>query len=171
MAQLRAESRDHYFTEYLMKLDRRLIQEKYQLDLMETELERSCRIYRQRMASEDMVMPGVENASNTTSGESRAAAAGAVMSGTSEIAADTTSEEPRAAATGEVMPGTWETASDTAPEESRTTPPTETQNIVRAGIQPGGGQAFGTYSTGNFSRQEVPYPLYCLLYTSPSPRD
>ena len=114
VAQLRAESRDHYFTEYLMKLDRRLIQEKYQLDLMETELERSCRIYRQRMASEDMVMPGVENASNTTSGESRAAAAGAVMSGTSEIAADTTSEEPRAAATGEVMPGTWETASDTA---------------------------------------------------------
>lgn len=69
VAQLRAESRDHYFTEYLMKLDRRLIQEKYQLDLMETELERSCRIYRQRMASEDMVMPGVENASNTTSGE------------------------------------------------------------------------------------------------------
>ncbi len=170
VAQLRAESRDHYFTEYLMKLDRRLIQEKYQLDLMETELERSCRIYRQRMASEDMVMPGVENASNTTSGESRAAAAGAVMSGTSEIAADTTSEEPRAAATGEVMPGTWETASDTAPEESRTTPPTETQNIVRAGIQPGGGQAFGTYSTGNFSRQEVPYPLYPQPQVAPKPR-
>ena len=50
VGQLKAESGDHFFTEYLVKLDSRLIQQKYQLDLIETELERNCRIYRQRMS-------------------------------------------------------------------------------------------------------------------------
>lgn len=49
--QLKAESRDPFFTEYLGKFDQKLIQEKYQLDLMEMELEKSCRMYEQRMAS------------------------------------------------------------------------------------------------------------------------
>lgn len=48
---LKAESKDHFFTEYLGKFDQRLIQEKHQLDLLELELEKSCRIYEQRMAS------------------------------------------------------------------------------------------------------------------------
>lgn len=48
---LKAESRDHFFTEYLGKFDQRLIQEKYQLDLLEMELEKSCQTYEQRMAS------------------------------------------------------------------------------------------------------------------------
>lgn len=47
--QLKAESQDHYFTEYLSKFDSRLIQEKHQLDLLETELERSSQLYRKRM--------------------------------------------------------------------------------------------------------------------------
>lgn len=51
VGQLKAESRDPFFTEYLGKFDRRLIQEKYQLDLLEQELEKSCRMYEQRMAS------------------------------------------------------------------------------------------------------------------------
>ncbi|MBO5283952.1 MAG: hypothetical protein J6B43_12675, partial [Lachnospiraceae bacterium] len=49
VGQLKAESRDHYFTEYLSKFDSRLIQEKHNLDLLELELERSCQLYRQRM--------------------------------------------------------------------------------------------------------------------------
>ena len=48
--QLREESQDHFFTEYLVKLDGRLIQEKYQLELLEMELDRNCQIYRQRLA-------------------------------------------------------------------------------------------------------------------------
>lgn len=49
--QLKAESRDPFFTEYLRKFDQRLIQEKHQMDLLELELENSCRMYEQRMAS------------------------------------------------------------------------------------------------------------------------
>lgn len=49
VGQLKAESQDHYFTEYLSKFDSRLIQEKHNLDLLELELERSCQLYRQRM--------------------------------------------------------------------------------------------------------------------------
>ena len=49
--QMKEESQDLFFTEYLVKLDRRLIQEKHQLDLLETELNRNCQIYRQRLAS------------------------------------------------------------------------------------------------------------------------
>ena len=47
--QLKAESQDHYFTEYLSKFDGRLIQAKHQLDLLEVELERSYQLYQQRM--------------------------------------------------------------------------------------------------------------------------
>lgn len=49
--QLKAESRDPFFTEYLGRFDQRLIREKYQLDLLEQELENSSRMYEQRMAS------------------------------------------------------------------------------------------------------------------------
>ena len=49
--QLREESQDQFFTEYLVKLDGRLIQEKYQLELLEMELDRNCQIYRQRLAA------------------------------------------------------------------------------------------------------------------------
>ncbi|MDE6675081.1 MAG: hypothetical protein K2K19_09775, partial [Acetatifactor sp.] len=52
---LKAESRDPFFTEYLGKFDQRLIQEKYQLDLLEQELENRCRMYEQRMASASAV--------------------------------------------------------------------------------------------------------------------
>lgn len=48
---MKAESQDRFFTEYLMKLESRLIQEKHQLDLMETELDRNCQIYRQRVSA------------------------------------------------------------------------------------------------------------------------
>ena len=57
VSHLKAESRDRYFTEYLVKFDGRLIQEKHQLDLMEAELERSCCLYQQRMASADAPTP------------------------------------------------------------------------------------------------------------------
>lgn len=50
VGRLKSESRDHFFSEYLGKFDQRLIQEKYQLDLLEMELEKSCRMYEQRMA-------------------------------------------------------------------------------------------------------------------------
>lgn len=51
VGQLKAESRDPFFTEYLGRFDQRLIREKYQLDLLEQELEKSSRMYEQRMAS------------------------------------------------------------------------------------------------------------------------
>lgn len=51
VGQLKAESRDPFFTEYLGRFDQRLIREKYQLDLLEQELENSSRMYEQRMAS------------------------------------------------------------------------------------------------------------------------
>ncbi|MDE5891883.1 MAG: hypothetical protein K2H45_03050, partial [Acetatifactor sp.] len=51
VGQLKAESRDHFFTEYLEKFNQRLIQEKHQLDLLELELEKNCRMYEQRMAA------------------------------------------------------------------------------------------------------------------------
>lgn len=51
VGRLKAESRDPFFTEYLGKFDQRLIQQRYQMDLMEMELERSCQKYEQRMAS------------------------------------------------------------------------------------------------------------------------
>lgn len=51
IGQLKAESRDPFFTEYLGRFDQRLIREKYQLDLLEQELENSSRMYEQRMAS------------------------------------------------------------------------------------------------------------------------
>ena len=47
--QLKKESQDHFFTEYLVKLESSLIQEKHRLDLTETELERNLRIYQQRL--------------------------------------------------------------------------------------------------------------------------
>ena len=49
VGQLKEESQDRYFTEYLVKLESGLIQEKHQLDLIEAGLERNLRIYRQRM--------------------------------------------------------------------------------------------------------------------------
>lgn len=51
VGQLKAESQDQFFTEYLGKFDQRLIQEKYQLDILELELDKSCQKYEQRMAS------------------------------------------------------------------------------------------------------------------------
>lgn len=51
VGQLKAESRDPFFTEYLGRFDQRLIREKYQLDLLEQELGNSSRMYEQRMAS------------------------------------------------------------------------------------------------------------------------
>lgn len=55
--QLKAQSQDHYFTEYLLKFDSRLIQEKHQLDLLEAELERSSQLYRQRMGEAEAAQP------------------------------------------------------------------------------------------------------------------
>ena len=46
--ELREISQDRYFTEYLQKLNNRLIQEKYQLDLIKSELDRSYQLYLQR---------------------------------------------------------------------------------------------------------------------------
>ncbi len=48
---LKEESRDRFFTEYLVKFDSCLIQEKHRLDLLETQLDQNCQIYRQRMAA------------------------------------------------------------------------------------------------------------------------
>ncbi len=49
VGQLKEESQDHFFTEYLVKLESSLVQEKYQLDLIEAGLERNLRIYQQRL--------------------------------------------------------------------------------------------------------------------------
>lgn len=48
---LKEESKDHFFTEYLVSFDQKLIQEKHQLDLLEQELEKSSQKYAQRMAA------------------------------------------------------------------------------------------------------------------------
>lgn len=53
VGQLKGESKDRFFTEYLMQLDSSLIQEKHRLDMMETQLDQNCQIYRQRMAAAD----------------------------------------------------------------------------------------------------------------------
>lgn len=44
-----AESRDIYFTEYLQKMRDRLIQQRYQVDLLQDELDRSYQMYLHRM--------------------------------------------------------------------------------------------------------------------------
>ncbi len=49
--QLKGESQDRFFSEYLVRFDNCLIQEKHRLDLLETELDQNCRIYRQRVAA------------------------------------------------------------------------------------------------------------------------
>lgn len=46
--ELKEASQDPLFTDYLKKLDNRLIQEKYQLDLLRTDLERSYQLYLKR---------------------------------------------------------------------------------------------------------------------------
>lgn len=51
--QLLADSRDSFFTQYLYQLSQRLIQQKHQADLLQDELDRSYRLYRQRMKLED----------------------------------------------------------------------------------------------------------------------
>lgn len=59
--QLTWESRDPYFTEYLQKLEKRARQEKYQVDLMAEELNRSYRLYLTRNGLEGQAgqpMPG-----------------------------------------------------------------------------------------------------------------
>lgn len=61
VGQLKAESQDHFFTEYLVKLDSRLIKEKYQLDLIESELERNCLIYQQRMSAAESASAAPES--------------------------------------------------------------------------------------------------------------
>lgn len=53
VGQLKGESQDRFFTEYLMKLDGCLIEEKHRLDMMEMQLEQNCQIYRQRLAAAD----------------------------------------------------------------------------------------------------------------------
>ena len=62
--QLKEESQDRLFTEYLVKLESSLIQEKHQLDLIEAGLERNLRIYQQRMGTAESVsrpqVPGAD---------------------------------------------------------------------------------------------------------------
>lgn len=48
---LMAESQDPLYTEYLQKLQNRLIQQKYQVDLIASDLDRSYQLYQQRIAS------------------------------------------------------------------------------------------------------------------------
>lgn len=66
VGQLKAESRDGFFSEYLVKLDHRLIQEKYQLDLIEVELERNFQIYQQRMSAVETASAGPVGAASTS---------------------------------------------------------------------------------------------------------
>ncbi len=47
--ELKSLSKDVYFTEYLQNLNNRLIQEKYQMDLIKSELERSYQMYLKRV--------------------------------------------------------------------------------------------------------------------------
>ena len=62
VGRLKTESQDPFFTDYLRKFDQRLIQEKYQLDVLEMELEKSCRMYEQRMASMKAAQPEASQA-------------------------------------------------------------------------------------------------------------
>lgn len=63
---LLTESKDPAFTEYLQKLSQRVIQQKYQADLLQAELERSYQMYQNRQecvqAQEQMQMPEEEPA-------------------------------------------------------------------------------------------------------------
>ncbi len=52
---LMAESRDIYFTNYLRELQGRIINQKYQIDLLEDELDKNIKIYQQRVQS--MLVP------------------------------------------------------------------------------------------------------------------
>lgn len=58
--ELKNVSEDVYFTEYLQKLNNRLIQEKYQLDLIKSELERSYQMYLKRMEQTNTEVTDVE---------------------------------------------------------------------------------------------------------------
>lgn len=43
-----AESRDYLFSDYLCKMNQRIIEQKYQIDLLQDELDRNCRYYQQK---------------------------------------------------------------------------------------------------------------------------
>lgn len=67
---LRESSQDPMFTEYLLKLNNRLIQEKYQLDLIQTELDRSYQIYLKRTGVTEEVQLS-EEAEEVPAGEAQ----------------------------------------------------------------------------------------------------
>lgn len=43
-----AQSRDYMFSDYLRKMNQRIIEQKYQIDLLQDELDRNCRQYQQK---------------------------------------------------------------------------------------------------------------------------
>lgn len=43
-----AQSRDYMFSDYLRKMNQRIIEQKYQIDLLQNELDRNCRQYQQK---------------------------------------------------------------------------------------------------------------------------
>lgn len=195
VGQLRKESQDYFFTEYLTKLDSRLIQEKHQLDLMETELERSCRIYQQRMTSGEAVMPGAAAAagnrqergpgavmpgtvSNTQSADRQNAASSGMSEAVPRLSAEKRSADA-GTASGEMPTKDAGTAPEGIPAEAQEVKPDtvssgvyqnvvplEGQNISPGGMPSGGSQVYGTYSTGNFSRQTVPSFTYSQSQTA-----
>lgn len=64
--ELKNSSRDPFFTEYLQKLNNRLIQEKYQMDLIGAELERSYQMYLKRNPQKEEVVSEREAVATAT---------------------------------------------------------------------------------------------------------
>ncbi len=141
VGQLKGESKDRFFTEYLMQLDSSLIQEKHRLDMMETQLDQNCQIYRQRMAAADRAVK-----SETL----RAVPAADKQEMNQAVPAGDTQEVNQA------VP-----AADTQ-GMNQILPPIDTRNIAQAvvspvtaerAVQPGVNPSQDTYSGSNVSRQ------------------
>lgn len=119
--QLKGESQDRFFSEYLVRFDNCLIQEKHRLDLLETELDQNCRIYRQRVAA---VNTAIGDQVPRTSAHPEAARTDA--GGNAVVPPAGMPEESRMDALGSaaVMPGELRTdalgSAAGMPEESRT---------------------------------------------------
>ncbi len=151
--QLKGESQDLFFTEYLVKLDGRLIQEKHQLDLIETQLEKNCLIYRQRMASMDAAVKSEDARAVPPTGNPEATQA-VPPTGTQGVVQS-------------VLP-------PDNPETARAMPSTDQQTADRAVVlqeasyragQPGEHRNQGAYSAGNNVRQAI----FSQTYMQPQP--
>lgn len=165
--QLKEESQDLFFTEYLVKLDSRLVQEKHQLDLLETELDRNCQIYRQRQTSVEAAV-GNQTIQEEHSREMAQNMSAADIQENQTVPTMDSQENHIVSTMNTQKEAQTVSAADTH-ETAQASPSIGTQTVDRAIVlqdkdqktaRPEIGRNQGTYSAGNISRQAVFSQMY-----------